>query len=492
MKLKFKHEDRIIFLVFLIMILVFNFPILNVPYHWDVLTYVIHNGVWYSYHSFLSAPQTGTIDFHGTARMPFFFWILGLAYRIFGISLVVSHLIVLIFSFIGVYFTYLLGSELHNKKTGIIAALLLFFSPLYFAQTGTLNLMIPFTALCVTTLYFFFKGNFKLFLLNAIFLVLTAEPGVVLIISLIIFTLIQKPKKYKLKNIFICIIPILLAIFWSLFYYMFTQAPPDEILCYEYTLCSTEILFNTLFRHLNTLLFFQFNFIISFFILVCSIKMIVKSNKKTSLKNLTKSNFFPIIIFMFLYFLLFSFCFSTLIRHMLPLFPLFFIFGSMSLTKIFTKNISLIIVIVLITSLFVSNWYTHRTTSAGHILESNLEYLDIIDIYSQAAKYIEANFANSTILTVWPHDNELAFPYLGYVEKSIKVITIERGVNANNIFVETKVNKVDLQNVDLIYYSPNTYIYSEKLKEIMGTLNLTLLKRFEKNGKYAEIYKINH
>lgn len=113
-----------------------------------------------------------------------------------------------------------------------------------------------------------------------------------------------------------------------------------------------------------------------------------------------------------------------------------------------------------------------------------MEYLDLIETHYNATKYIETNFPNSTVLTAWPQSEELREPILGYVNKPIKAIDITE-------LLKNSTLEKEIYNIDLIYYYPQSALNRENLLKIINNLNSTLLKRFEKNGKITEIYKIN-
>ncbi|MFC1632479.1 hypothetical protein ACFL2I_08000, partial [Candidatus Omnitrophota bacterium] len=118
------HLDKRMFLFLLIIVVLFKLPIINMPYHWDALGGSIPGALWIYQHRFV--PALGTLDF---GHPQLFHEILAIIWSIFGYSIWLTHLVVIIFSFLGVYFTYRLGTDLKDRRTGIIAALLLFFSP---------------------------------------------------------------------------------------------------------------------------------------------------------------------------------------------------------------------------------------------------------------------------------------------------------------------------------------------------------------------------
>jgi len=118
--------------------------------------------------------------------------------------------------------------------------------------------------------------------------------------------------------------------------------------------------------------------------------------------------------------------------------------------------------------LFISN-YTGDRQATGWQLESNLEYLDMLETHKAAANYIETNFPNSTVITTWPMTKELSDEKYGYVSKKMKV-TIDYSSSDKNV---------------IVYYSPQS---QNNIIKKFNKANLTLMRKFEKNKKYAEIY----
>ena len=57
--------------------------------------------------------------------------------------------------------------------------------------------------------------------------------------------------------------------------------------------------------------------------------------------------------------------------------------------------------------------------------EDNLAYADFVRLHQQAASFIASRYPNSRVLTAWPASDELSHPYIGYVDKPIRVVRIE-------------------------------------------------------------------
>jgi 4-amino-4-deoxy-L-arabinose transferase-like glycosyltransferase len=495
---------------FFLLVFLSKLPVINMPFHWDDLG---------GYINFALNIYRG-IEMFPLVHPPFFFYLLALVWSIFGYSIWISHLVVILFSFLGVYFTYLLGTELKDSKTGFIAALFLFFSPLYFAQSGTLNLDLPLTSLIVATLYFFLRSNTKAYVLCGMATVLTKVPGMLLILSIIMHEAIQGVKRKTapiLKKIFIHGSILAIFILWAVYYYHKTnwvflhpilhkQRPWDIINTmramsdimrrlffsnYHFIL-TIFIIGATLFRKIRVGIYALVFLIIAYFIrytffphiavgfgrpIVYSIIFIAVAVRMTA-KNI---NYLPVFLSVFLIICSLSIfraicCLAP--RYLLVVYPLFFIVSAACLTDIGKKNnlLSSALAIAFIL-LSIKGWYGHRNKIGGYALESNLEYLDQIKTHRLACKFIADHYPNKVVLTSWPQRCELSEPAFGYVTLPVSFIDFRLQEN------------IDPQRIDLIYYSDQSD-NAAKMKKLMENFNLTLLQSYQCNGKTAAVYKV--
>ena len=230
---------------------------------------------------------------------------------------------------------------------------------------------------------------------------------------------------------------------------------------------------------------FSLLFALLLFVFLLSFRRFVKfwNNKK----------FYPLYMVFILVFLSYVLFVPFAPRYALTLYPIIFIFFSLSLVKIFRKYSYIIFVILLI--LFATQWEGQRD-DVGFVLEHNMEYVDAIKTHQMAVNYIETNFPDAVILASYPQYLELQYPFLGYVKKPLNIVSIPPypGLTTKNftIFLNSEIyNKtIDLNSIDIIYYSDQEFKtkYSRELNKI---LNKTLIKRFELNNKVVEIYKVN-
>jgi hypothetical protein len=133
-------------------------------------------------------------------------------------------------------------------------------------------------------------------------------------------------------------------------------------------------------------------------------------------------------------------------------------------------------VAILVTFSLISNWDNHRSSSCGCDLESNLEFRDMISTHLNATKLLEERYADSRILTTDSQNLELKRPWAGYVTKELKSTSIR----------EAKQN----ERFDVFYYSPQSSD-ANAINTVLAKYRLSLIAKFEKNGKSAAIYELS-
>jgi len=96
-------------------------------------------------------------DFHP----PLYYWFLNIWTNIFGSRTIYLRFSSILFSLITIYFTYLIGKKIKNKKTGIIAALFLLINPLFVYFSQELRMYSMVTMWLIVGFYYFVKIKSK-------------------------------------------------------------------------------------------------------------------------------------------------------------------------------------------------------------------------------------------------------------------------------------------------------------------------------------------
>ena len=544
-----KINPDIFYLILLfLLVLILKYPVLNLPYYWDDLNYVISTVDYIYNNSF-----TPFLWEYSFGHPPFFFLFVGALFKTFSNSNLVAHLSVVLFSFLTLLFTYLIGKTLFNRKVGIIASLMLFFTPIFFSYSGLFLLDIPLTALTTMSIYFAIKSKPFLYFVFASLTILTKIPGI-LVVGGVILAKFVKERKIN-KNVIIYALPFLtfiaLLVSNSLHYGKFLYPGGVSML----NIHVIKNLFNLLII-LKTIMFDQYRWILTSIFILSFINLKSIKNRKNNQYILYLSLTFALFLFLYNlhlftnylvnyfpniggYFLLvksFSLLFSVLFllillfykniinklkeiksleliftllltiifyvfiipfspRYILPIFPILFLLFSFSLVNFFKKYSYLALIVIVI--IFSINFVVNRST-VGFTLETNMEYVDAIETQLLGAKYIEENFPDATVLASFPLSSELTYPYGGYVKNPIDVVTYPHflgltGQNKNyTVFLHPQLNQnqtIDLNSIDLYYYTPQEF--SSIIPDIAKKLDLTLIKRFELNNKFVEIYEVN-
>ncbi|NOZ63527.1 MAG: phospholipid carrier-dependent glycosyltransferase [Caldiserica bacterium] len=512
-------------LFFIFFVFLFKLPFLNFPYHWDALGFTIPHALSIyrnNFNPFVSPYDAG--------HPPLFYFLLASAWKILGVHPWASRIILYLFVAGALYYTYLIGKELKIRIFPWLPPLLLFISPLFFAQSGILNLEIPLTTFMLFSFYQYLKGNKTLLTLGLTMLLLTKISGIIFFLSLLISHLVISRGKLRKKDFTWIFFPLLAMFAWLMIHKLKTGwalYPPYLAPQREITFKLKEI-FSLFLQNMKELpgnpsLILPFSFLA---LLTWKEKLkgisLLLSSILISLLIIFLPQSLPLAIMVFLFFLIylakkasesFGYLFtciffiinlsfyslftSSLPRYLLPLYPFFFLIFSLSLGKFpALKSASphevkfrprrgyfylgeKTIFVALIIFFAIMGWSGTRQVSgegSGAKLETNLEYAHMVKSHLSATRYIETEFPEAKILTTWPQVIELSIPEAGYVRNPYQVIYLD--------------NYKKGMDYDLIYYSPQSH-EERKLREIIQQGKPVLLYKKNINGKKVSIYKRN-
>jgi len=111
---------------------------------------------------------------------------------------------------------------------------------------------------------------------------------------------------------------------------------------------------------------------------------------------------------------------AVLARYMLPVVPLVIIICASTVWRrvpMWPGMVS-IAALAFVAALFINPPY-------GFSLEDNLAYRDYIELHQRAEKFLLARYPVAAVLTSWPASGELSQPWIGYVERPVRVVQIE-------------------------------------------------------------------
>jgi 4-amino-4-deoxy-L-arabinose transferase-like glycosyltransferase len=111
---------------------------------------------------------------------------------------------------------------------------------------------------------------------------------------------------------------------------------------------------------------------------------------------------------------------AVLARYMLTVVPLVVILAVSTLRRRIRKwpRFILLVCVAFAAALFLNPPY-------GFSPEDNLAYRNYVVMHQDAESFLEASYPRARVLTAWPASDEISRPYLGYVERPLRVVRIE-------------------------------------------------------------------
>lgn len=463
-----EHHNFIILLIFITIMLVIKSSCFNLPTHWDEGSYI---------EGAIAIQENNLNPFveFWSYKPPLIFELTAIVYTLFGYSLAIPRIIIALFAAFALFYTYLVGKHIANSKVGLASAVTLFFSPLFFTQSGLFHAAIPLTCLTLSTVYYFLKNKKWKYVLSGSLLVLVKETALLVILSIGLFTIIKyrlSIKKLIEKHwVALPTIPFILWLIgnkiflgwflWSKNGSIFTN-PGFKIYALKL------IISNTFFMH--------FKWVLSMFTIILIIYTIF--SKEIRNQNLTEFIILTIIIsiasVIFFWAPEWGF-YAALPRYFTYISPFIMVLGTYSI-YILTKNVNtkylFPIVIILVSILFYSSWHIVDENTIRWFGETNLNYLDLVKNTEDSIQYLNTYYQNTTVYTMFPY-YMASKPQNGY---------------KNNLTLKD-VNKINDCTPSLIL-TGNKGAGKTQLNEYIKNCNATKIKTIRTNWVYSEIYKI--
>ena len=501
-------------------LLALHYPLLRLPYFWDEAGYYIPAALDF-YRSWLLVPES-TLP---TGHTPLVMVYLGLVWRVFGFSPLVTRAAMILVAAATVVTLYALARRVAAREVAIWSAVLLALSPMFFAQSSLVYLDLPaalFTALAVLALL---EGRMLLFAVAASLAVLTKETAVVLlpVAWVFVWRSARGRRAVPLRDWVALATPLVPLAAWTLYYHHVTGFWTGNAEYLQYNLYSTldpGRVFWSLLRRLYEVFVGGFNWLLVGGAVVgvwrwrgrppwlpSRAGTEARPYESDSHGDAEGQRRFRDALFLavglgVVYLLMLSLVGGAILpRYLLPIFPIFFLVATVlvwRLPKIVAHSLCGATL-----ACFVAAWFINPPYPFPY--EDNLSYADFIRLHQQAAQFLESRPANERILTAWPATDELARPFLGYVRKPLRVVPLPG-------LTPREFDGVPAESFDLLYlYSrkyepPENWLvrfpYFQKVQEryfdyapqvtsesLSGRYQLHLLAQFERRGQWVRIFR---
>jgi len=455
------RRDIIVGLALLAVVFLSKLITLNVPYHWDEMGAYIPPAHWLAEGSLIKAiPGFYPAEkFFGHPTGLYFS--LAVIYKVFGEAIWISHLFIITFAYLGVLYTYLLGRMIFNRIVGVIAAVFLFGSPLYFAQSGLVLGDIPITAFGVMSVYYGLKGRYAAYLICSVYMVMLKETSIAIVAAMMIYLFIVERGK---SGTWVKILKYSVPGFVLAAFFILQKIETGHFLCNPYfkSTPAMSLSFNDIIHQgswvLNWTLLMQYRWILT---LITIVSLIIYR------KAAWKKEYGLFLLIMIFFVGAFSLIFF-MTRYIQSILPYLSIMGAAAFVSLI-KNDKLKVLFVIVVLVFFGLKY-YPDDRDYHCYDDSMQYTQMVKVNLDACRYIEKEHAGRSVLTVWPVSQALQEPYQGYVKNPVKVVSFD-------------------EDYDLLVYFHNPGCDSDKLLKLIEQDMLVLAKRFDVEGKIVEVYQ---
>jgi len=332
-------------------------------------------------------------------------------YKLFGFSILVTRLAMLLLAGAGLLFTFLLAIELSRDTDGapaFLPPLFLLASPLFYTQSMMAQLDMPAMVLTLLSLLLFLQERFVGAAVACAALVLAKETGI--IVPAIFGIVLLLRKDWKRALLFVpsgIVLALWLLLLRSKTGYWLGN-PGFEHYNVEYALHPARMLFS-LIRRVYYLFFAEFRWIGTLVLLWTARKWPLFRTRPWQVTLCISG------VTLLLVSLLGG---AELERYLLPVLPVFYIAVSIGLSRL-RKWTGVAATAALMAGLIASLFWNPPYPFP---FENNYAMVDFVRLQQIAAGYTELTFPHMTIATAWPFSAALKSPDDGYVSHKLKVI----------------------------------------------------------------------
>lgn len=418
------HNSRFYLLLFFLALVIFiiaKIPALYLPYFWDELGVYSRSSMYLAEHglSLLPADLPPELSRGHPLLFPFIY---GLAYKLFGLNVVVGHSVSLIVSILLVCSVYYIISKEKNRLAGLLAAVLLMVQPVFFAQSVMVLPEIMLALLCLWAVYTCYKKQWLLFAVFAAAAIMIKESAIILPAFAIVYAIVLKLRgddTVSLKYAALIVSP------WFLFgmfllvqkvqngWYFFPLHIESVSLTRQYILQQNSLVFNFLFGQGRCL-----------YLVILALATIV-----LLLRN--KLRLYGSFVLATLLFgaAFYAFCIVNFYmdRYTLPLLPMLCSLVVLALYEVWKQPLFVSAVVMLLSAEALNNIHPDKFA-----YDSDMAYTQISDVEQQAVNYINTNVqSGGSIGAAFPFIYALNLEHTGfeYVPKHTIILGTDKGTD---------------------------------------------------------------
>jgi len=482
-----RRASHLIFLfAFAALLLAMHWPLLTLPFHWDELGQFVpaaldlyRDGAW--------VPHSALPNVHPPGVM----LLLAVVWKIFGFSIPLTRLTMLMVAAVGVYLSFLLAIRLSRKSPdapAIAAVAFLIVAPLFYTQSMMVLLDMPAMTLTVLSLLLFLDERYAACALATTTLVLVKETG---ISTPLVFAAWLLFREKRVREALYFLAPAAALGLWLVELHHVTGhwLGSDEFARFN---VSQSLGFSHIVYAIGRriyMLFFSDGHFLGAAALIAGWRLL--RGKEWTIAGLVVVAQTAVVTLL---------GGAVLDRYMLPVLPILYIAFAVAASA-WSRPVRLCVQGAMVT-LFIVGWFWNPPVPFPY--ENNLAMVDFVRLQQQAAEYLEDHAEGQRIATAWPLSEALVNPEFGYVRRPLNLKVRTGGVRMSNL---AQLNPkdfdvlvmfsaewsgrgwlLDIHPVRSLVHSfldPNINATAD---EIRATLGFVPVLRWTRGGQWIEIY----
>jgi hypothetical protein len=434
------------FLAIAVFELAAHWPLLRLLYFWDEAGYYIPAA-----RDLLLTGSLIPLSTLSNAHPPLVLGYLALAWKIFGYSPLVTRTAMLLIASFGLVGVFRLAAAVSTGGVAFAATTLVAIYPVFFAQSSLAQLDLAAAALTTWGLLFVVRNKFVIATIWFLLAALAKETAIIAPLAVLVWKLVEPKFCYsegssaksesrpsglaqnarpQIRNsIFLLFLPIIPLAAWFSYHYLRTGYIFGNPQFFHYNVSATLTparvgfaLIGRLWQLLGHMNLFALTVPTA---IAMFMKPIFDDDAQRQRIAIPVQLLFAIVIAT--YWIALSLIGGALLaRYMLPVIPMVIIVCVSTLRR---RIAGWPVLIVLIAGIFVAALFINPPYVFAP--EDNLAYVDFVRLQQRAAEYLAPHSTSARVLTAWPASDELAKPYLGYVQSPIRVLQIENFTREN-------------------------------------------------------------
>ncbi|MEO5936488.1 MAG: glycosyltransferase family 39 protein [Terriglobales bacterium] len=417
-------RDAVLFALIFVAILILHIPLLTLPYFWDEAGHYIPAA-----RDFMLSgdviPKTTISNAH--PPLPQFY--LALMWSVFGYAPTVARVAMLLLSAFALVQVFRIGEQVANREVAIAATVCSALYPVIFAQSSLAHADLMAMALALWGLRLYLEARNWISVLAFSLAVLAKETAILFPVAVFAWEVLKRrpsgAKARPWRKILRLSIPAVVLALWFGYHYWRTGYIFGNPEFFRYNVASTFVPLRIALAALRRL--WQVTGYMNLWVLTGAMAaamllppLVAKADEK-----MRERIAIPIQL-LFLALIVAHVAGHSLVggavlaRYMMPVIPLVIL---ISVSTLWRRVPQWKWVVGFVCATLVIGWFVPPLTS--YAPEDNLNYASYVRLHQKAAKFVERKYPRARVLTAWPASDEIAHPYLGYVERPLRTVRIE-------------------------------------------------------------------